>query len=379
MKAAYSAASPEGGIPLGDRELEASFLTKPGRAHPFLTLGDYFRALNRFISDLVDRNAIPGVSGEPERLAIRSEKHGAFAHIASIEIVSGERRVNLCTAAALSGGGGEALEREYQTLLRLASSPGSPYLPHPIGLEEISLGPGGRENLTVLLTDWFEGFHEWHLHPGAPGSPPGVLVWDHTSGHRRAEAAEIERLFEEAARILTLCYEPETFDQITMWHHAAGDFIIRSTPDASEVRLCTARDFAPLPGIGAAETTAPVALVYFLLNTVLRMRLDKRDGVGEAVWAGEGVVRPSVAGFFKGIRSTGAASRAGVGNPEDLLDLLRSFTPEELEGLHGPLLSLYPEGDPMETDLMEENLPEHSFTLWRVLREARVSRPPEGW
>ncbi|MFP3928571.1 MAG: hypothetical protein ACLFUP_06670 [Desulfobacteraceae bacterium] len=383
VRVEYAAASMDGDVPLAESELDAPFLTEPKRPHPVLTLRDYFQALECFIKRCLgpEREGLEGVPASPwnpDQIIIRSEKHGAFAHIASIDLISGIDKIKICASTALKEEGNLTLHNEYHILRRLRKSHGLPYLPRPMALGDTTAGPGGQERLSILLTDWFEGFHEWHLHPGDPGSPPGIQIWDQEYGHRPAAPEEIHRIFEEAARILTLYYHPETFCQITPWHHAAGDFIVRSTPESTEMRLCTARGFRPLPGITTAEADPHVALVYFLLNTALRMRLDRRDGLEEPVWAGETAVKSTVKGFLRAVESTRAASRAGIGRPGDLLALLCSFSPEELARLHAPLISLYREGDPEEKALMEDRLPDHSLTLFRVFREARESGPREA-
>ena len=88
----YLISDPDNDIELLPEDLDQPFLTGPGEEHPFLTLKDYFTALEQFISGsdgtllqaalealkLVET----GERGGLTEIIIRSEKHGAFFHSA---------------------------------------------------------------------------------------------------------------------------------------------------------------------------------------------------------------------------------------------------------------------------------------------------------
>ena len=57
-----------------------------------------------------------------------------------------------------------------------------------------------------------------------------------------------------------------------------------------------ARQYGPL--IGPEDLPWEEALLFFLLNLTLRIRLDRLDGVGEIAWADEGCLSPALEGFF---------------------------------------------------------------------------------
>ena len=83
----YRFSSPEGDIPLSSEDLNKPFKITLQKEHPVLTLGDYFRVLQEFIlvhnrEYLTDLMGATGI----EKLIIRSEKHGALYHIASIDL-----------------------------------------------------------------------------------------------------------------------------------------------------------------------------------------------------------------------------------------------------------------------------------------------------
>jgi hypothetical protein len=92
----------------------------------------------------------------------------------------------------------------------------------------------------------------------------------------------------------------KTFRQIFPWHHAAGDFVVRSRDDGVGLRLITARQYAPM----VAGVSAFDALLFFLLNLSLRTRLDRLDGVGDVVWAEDGCVSATLMGFLEGLAPT---------------------------------------------------------------------------
>ena len=92
---------PNGDIELSPEDLDQPFLISPEEQHPFLTLEDYFLGPQNFIlnaegsalcSPLKKQGLRTDISlSDISEVLIRSEKHGAFYHIASVEIIgSGE-------------------------------------------------------------------------------------------------------------------------------------------------------------------------------------------------------------------------------------------------------------------------------------------------
>ena len=124
---------------------------------------------------------------------------------------------------------------------------------------------------------------------------------------------EAFRIFEESSKILALYYDGRDFSRIGAWHHAAGDFIVKARDDEGiNVRLTTVRKYEPLP---ETENAAPmIALVYFFLDTTVRMRLDRLNGVGETVWADDFAVTATVKGFIEGLRAREIKGNAVAGS-----------------------------------------------------------------
>ena len=356
MRADYRFASQRGDIPADPETLDRPFLLNPGEAHPSLTVRDYFDAVLHFILISLPET---GYAGAPERVIIRSEKHGALYHVASAEVDVGESPVKFAVSSALTHRGKACLNGE-ETLLRDLNARIHPsYLPNPLFKTEIS---AGGISLSMLLSEWFEDYHEWHL--GSDRSH-AVRIWDRTRGHRFASEQETFDLFREMSKILTHYYDPEDSRQIRPWHHAAGDFAVRTGGGVTSVRLTTARGYEPL----FTEALAPViALVYFFLDLSTRMRLDRIEGIGEVVWADDFCIRPVVEGFLDAFRIR--ADRAGKppGNPECAIELLRTFTPEEMVSLFRPLLQVYEREDAGYFPVIRANLVDHAAALRDVIR-----------
>ncbi len=164
-------------------------------------------------------------------------------------------------------------------------------------------------------------------------------------------------------------YAPETYRQIYPWHHAAGDFVVKGAGPEIEVKLTTARNYLPLISFPKkADSNRVTALVAFLLNMVVQMRLDRIGGVGEPIWAQEEFVRPCLEGFFRALATKNAEGRGEWKEASDLPALLKRFSKEELHALHAPLMESYREEKPEDYKLIENNLEGHIATLWQALR-----------
>jgi hypothetical protein len=291
--------------------------------------------------------------------------------VACAEPLTKAGRTKLALSAALSPHSRACLAREEERLIDLDRRYGLPFLPVPLLSGEIPCGsPETAQPLRILLVEWFEDFHEWHLDDDAQGGPARVHLWDSTGGYRFASESEARALFRGIARILTLHYDPDTFFQITSWHHAAGDFIVRTSAGPLEVRLTTVRGYEPLPGLGPEDGVHPlVALSYFLLNLLLRMRLDRREGVGQPCWAGEWAVRAVLEGFFGALGDMQKAGRSLPAEIDEIRGLLRSFSQAELLGLYSAVLDFAADEDTGGRTWLAGRLEEHVAAVHRALQE----------
>jgi hypothetical protein len=219
-----------------------------------------------------------------------------------------------------------------------------------------------------MMSEWFEDYHEWHLTRGESGEPQ-LILWDLQRGYRKAEDRESREIYRQASRILTLCYNTNTSHHIHPWHHAAGDFVVKSTTEGVDVRLTTARGYEPLVIFNEDQDINPVmALLYFFLDLTVRMRLDRWDGVGEIAWAGDSSVEASLEGFLQALRETETQGRYGAGRVDDFLSLLKNFGEQDLLKLYRTLFELYRrEGEDMAS-VVEREIESHCRTLRRVIQ-----------
>jgi len=85
-----------------------------------------------------------------------------------------------------------------------------------------------------------------------------------------------------------------------------------------------------------------IAMIYFFLDTTLRMRLDRLEGVGETAWLDDFAVTAAIKGFFEGLHEW-EKMEEGVSGVQvaELLSLLKSFDRPELERIFEPLMDHY--------------------------------------
>ena len=363
MMVQYLFASPEGDVLLDEKTLDRAFLLNPFEAHPFLTLRDYFRSIERFIPD---SRLFPD---QIDQMLIRSEKHGTLYHVASVEITGHGLRRKFAVNTAFSEPKRKLLQQECETMRYLNQHFFYDYIPKMYLASEVQLSnPKGNETVVMSVSEWLEGYHEWHLAVDPDGKQE-ILVWDMERGNRTATREKTQSIFREASRILTLYYDPKTYRQIYPWHHAAGDFVVKPAGGSVEVKLTTARNYLPLISFPMkADANRVIALVAFLLNMTVQMRLDRIGGVGEPIWAQEEFVRPCLAGFFGALQTLKDEGKGDWGEEPDLVPFLKRFSKEELHTLYAPLMESYREEKPQEFTLIEKNLEDHIATLWEALQ-----------
>lgn len=231
----------------------------------------------------------------------------------------------------------------------------------------------------MFLAEWFEDYHEWHLSVDEADKTQKLRIWDQISGHRFATQKEGFEIYRQAAKILTLYYDIRDSRQIYPWHHAAGDFVVGRKDGDIDVKLITARAYEPLVTFLEEEDINPmVALIYFFLNLTIKTRLDRLDGLGDVAWAGDFTVEATTEGFFRALRIKDMEQRYHLGRVEDFLNLLRSFSAEELNRLYQPLLGHYREEGPDDLSLITNNLEDHTEQLYQVIQRLREGAHPEA-
>lgn len=378
MEINYFFAEPHARIPVDSGMAGRPFLLSPTEPHPFLTLGDYFQGIADFVLQEEGRPLFSVLekklgfdhltSRDIRHIDISSEKHGALYHIARVTVAVRDEPVSFAATCAVTGEGGTCLRNEFEILRTLAGDAENPCLPEVYFLAENILKSGRNESgIVMMLGEWLEGYHEWHLSLDRKNSQK-IRVWDTNAGHYFLTPDQERGILEQAAAILTHFFDPATGSQVHPWHHAAGDFIVSIREGEIDVKLITVRSYQPLPPFPEQDRQKNILpLVAFFLHLVLRMRLDRLDGTGEPAWFAPYALEPSLAGFFK---AYGRKSEQPLPTAE-LLAVLQSFSAEELLSLHTPLLELYQHQDPEDFALILQNIVNHTRELWQCLQEYR--------
>ena len=271
--------------------------------------------------------------------------------------------------------GAAVIEKDWRNLRRLASDFGHDFLPRVYDVGSVELKRTGakrapRRSVKMFLGQWLEGFHEFHLSSPAPEGPLQTIIWDGAAGNRPLKAHQARELYRRCAEILAAYYNVETFEHIGAWHHAAGDFVVCDRQGRTDVRLVTVREYVPLLQNVPPEAGAVLpALLLFLLKTSLRMRLDRLDGVGDPVWAGDDAVGSTVAGGFDGLERQQRHGTIPDGLTRAFRQYLRRQSPGELGGMLA-MLTAREHPDAMGRDLMAAGREAHAAALIAALTTA---------
>lgn len=270
--------------------------------------GEYFHCIRSFLEkDGFERiaSAVSRETGQgPEKIEtinIYSEKHGEFYHPARIETGVHGSEVSSVLNMAVSEAGKACIRREYDLLKQLDNAPCS-FLPRVYGQGTAYIKDGLEARM--FLGEWFKGYHEFHISQDQTDKNHKIVVWDPEKGHFFLTPDQTAELYTQAAMILTAYYNAETFEQIWPWHHAAGDFVIRCHNNGIGLKLITVRQYQALLNNKDRDANSILdALLMFLVNLSVRMRLDRFDGTGDIVWADEIAVLGTLNGFFQALES----------------------------------------------------------------------------
>jgi hypothetical protein len=346
----------------------------------YVTHGDYFCAVrsflgkNRFailtsaLAQYLNRNIQPE---DIAKVRIFLEKHGEFYHPARIEANVNGDVAPFVVNVAVSQVGKEAIQREYDILKKLNLNLPFSFLPKVYGKGMAHT----KKNLEVsmFLGEWFEGFNEFHVSKDPSDETNRIIVWDSERGNFFLTNEQTVVLYRQAAMILTCYYNIETFEQISQWHHAAGDFVIKLLNNKIKTRLVTVRQYAPMFETNEMEDQDNgadlilEALLVFFLNLSIRMRLDRLNGVREIVWSGDVAVEGTLQGFFQGL---------ALQPPVDLLqdsvvDCFRkhllSCSQADLFDLSQAMVNAYKPQAP-EVPVIKHNLQSHVMILYKSIQ-----------
>jgi hypothetical protein len=324
----------------------------------------------RILAQRLQQKVLPD---DIQEIRIHLEKHGEFYHPARIETEVGGHTIPFVVNVAISDPGKNHINEEFHTLKRLKTEYSECFLPRVYTMGEVT--SGSRNKFYMFLGEWFMGYHEFHISRQTSGNQRQVCVWDDRNTRYYLSREQTLRLYRQAARIMTCYYNVMTFEHISPWHHAAGDFIVRLDQNSIDLKLITVRGYAPLfqdlngqmPGTRNAEQILQAMLIFFLKLSI-RMRLDRVDGVGELVWLDPGVVQSTVAGTFDGLAkkpgdpilpdavATCFQYYLSICSPEDLFELSESI-----------IQTLHPAAP--EIPLIKQHLAEHVQMLFQSINE----------
>jgi hypothetical protein len=280
----------------------------PASGKSDITYGEYFEAVSHFLDKSADwkTHMAPTVlnhriqPGELTDCSIYLEKHGAFYHPGRVVVPIQGRTLTMVVNVAISAVGKAYLNQEVENLIRLHRMFSYDFLPKVYGSGQVVIDE--NRTLSMFVGEWFEDYAEFHVSQKREGQAACIRVWDPARGPYAFSEDLAAAVYEQAAEILTACYAIETCEQIFSWHHAAGDFVVKLDSGGVKVKLVTVRRYGRM---FESQETGPEAMVHalllFLLNMSIRIRLDRLEGVGELTWLGAYAVDGAVRGFFKGL------------------------------------------------------------------------------
>jgi len=282
----------------------------------FIDHGDYFtaardflereryRSITQSVSQYLHRNITPD---EIEEIGIFLDKHGEFYHPAKVEAVLQAVKIPFVLNVAVTDIGKQCAQREYLLLKKLNTGYSDSFVPkvHAQGAVFTKMD---QVEIRMFLGQWFQGFNEFHTSLDPDDNTYRIIVWDHEHGNFFLTDQQTIDLYRQATKILTYYYNIETFEQIFSWHHAAGDFVLKCQKDVVELKLVTVRQYRSMyENDMASESIEPdsewilEALLVFLLNTAIKMRIDRLDGIGDIVWSDNMALEGILKGFFEGL------------------------------------------------------------------------------
>ncbi len=351
----FIATTPRGDVPLNADRAKKYLPMDPKAedAENGLRYGPYLEAVRALLMRNNCRRILEALSrrldrvvdlAEVERLEIRTEKHGAYYHVARADFSVAGDILSFAVNVATSEEAKSQLEKDFRLLRKLERRYGYPCLPRVYfkGAERYREDGKKRRWLHMFVAEWLRGYHEFHLHLDQSQNSYHVLLWDLDRGSRYLSREQSLELYRQAAKILSLYYDWNTFKQIYPWHHAAGDFVLQEDGKEVDIRLITIRDYRSVVDFSSGKRVAKLlALILFFLHLTIQMRLDRLDGVGEIVWADDYCLEGVVAGFFEGLALGDAKNRSGIPSEEEIRGLLQSFARDEWLGLMKECLETY--------------------------------------
>jgi len=345
--------------------------------------GDYFTAARDFLER--DRYAIIAQSvcqylnrkissDEIEEIRIFLDKHGEFYHPSKIETVLKAVKIPFVLNVAVTDVGKQCAQREYRLLKKLNTQYPDSFVPKVYAQGSVFIKMDQAE-IRMFLGEWFEGFNEFHISLDPDDKKYKIMVWDHGHGNFFLTPHQTTELYRQAAKILTFYYNVETFEQISSWHHAAGDFVLTCQKDDIELKLVTVRQYRSMyenniafGSIGPDSELILEALLVFFLNMAIKMRIDRLDGVGDIVWSDDVAIKGILKGFFEALALKPLFSMFSEPLDHCFRQHLLSCRRADFFDLNHAIVHTYPSQTP-EVPLIQQHLEKHVEDLYNSIRQ----------
>lgn len=309
---------------------------------------------------------------ELERLELISQKHGALYHVAQLRSVVGGRIYSLAINSAIRPEQQAVLESEFEVLKRLHPRWSPAFLPITCLMEKnfCTDSVDSFQSLAVMICEWFDGYHEFHLTRNNSTGQLNIWLWDYGDDPAILSQREAFSLYRQASYILTVYFDTASFKQIYPWHHAAGDFVVRRDSNGIKVRLISARGYRSLVPCDTGRAETWIGLIHYFANLCLRMRLDRLDGTGELLWAPAEYLPGVVCGFLDAWRDK-VMKDPQLPTAQEVLEVWQSFKPKEWETISETVLGdCLMEAD--EHSFILSQLEEHSESLYGVIGSIKL-------
>ena len=344
--------------------------------------GDYFTAVRDFLER--DRYAIVVRSvshhlhrditpDEIEEIRIFLDKHGEFYHPSKIEVVLQADEISFVLNVAVTDVGKKFAQREFRLLKMLNMDYPDSFIPRVYADGNVFTKTNQVET-RMFLGEWFEGFNEFHISIDPDDPKQKIIVWDHEHGNFFLTAHQATELYRQATKILTYYYNIETFEQIVSWHHAAGDFVLKCQEDDIELKLVTVRLYRSMYENNGSVCINPdaelvlEALLVFFLNTAIKMRIDRLDGVGGIVWSDKMALKGILKGFFEGLASKQETNMFAKPLNHCFLHHLLSCSLADFFDLNYAIANIYP-SQASEAPIIRQHLRKHVVDLYNAVRQ----------
>ena len=324
---------------------------------------DHFSILQTGLSSFFNR---PVKMDQISSIKVFLEKHGAFYHPLKIQVVlHNSATSSFVMNGAVSSRGLSLMKNEYDLLFKINQIYSKCYLPQVYGFDFVEIDKG---RVGFFLGQWFEDYKEFHVTDDK--GKRQIAIWESNGSCQHIELSHGFKIYQEISRILTYYYNIETFEQISSWHHAAGDFIVNMEDDKLDVRLITVREYSPLTQFAAGKDDKNInilpSLLLFFLNLTIQIRLDRLNGTGKTIMVDIAVLNSIVKGFLSALDEK--SKDYDYGNlREHFIEFFLQFDFEQIFGIveNGVEFS---SSDPREILLIKENLDAHCRQLYLIFK-----------